>query len=109
MHIQYSNLKTQFSIMQQLHSDPSALQKTLIKTIAIAAGNSQLQSIVYDVTKPWLQLVCHLGESVSSVVHGKQTFLVVRQLKYIFACVCLQQNDIKGFDAFTQQPGSALG
>lgn len=60
---------------------------TLIKTIAIAACHSQLQPIMYDLLELSLQLSCHHGMSVQST----QTFLIVRQLKCIVACVCLQQ------------------
>ena len=69
----------------------SALCVTLIKAITIAACHSKLQSIMYDVPERMLQLTCHLGDVVSDAVHCKQTFLVVRQLQCVVACVCLQQ------------------
>lgn len=65
----------------------------LIKAIAIAACHSKLQSVLYDVCKRLLQLASHCSGSISDVVRCKQTFLIVRQLKYVAACVCLQQKD----------------
>lgn len=68
-----------------------ALCMTLIKAVTIAACHSKLQSVMYDVPERLLQFVCHLGDAVIDAVHCKQTFLIVRQLQCVVACVCLQQ------------------